>query len=393
MSVLGLTILLSMLSMVGPLGIDAYLPSFHAISEEFGAGPLVVQQTLSVYTACLAVMMLFYGTLSDSFGRRPVILVGLVLFVIGSVAAALAPSVGWLILARAFEGLAAGAGSVVGRAVVQDRFQGPAAHRVMSHMTMFFGLAPAIAPVIGGILQAFYGWRSVFWFLALATVALTLAVYRGLPESLPVEKRQPFHFGKIARNYWKVMRHPRFLFMALATGTAFSGISIYVASASNFVMKILGLSETSFAWMFIPMVIGLMTGSAFAPKLLARTSPATVIKVGFGVMLAAALASVAYTHLFVAAVPWAVLPLGIYAFGIALASPGMTLQILSIFPEIRGMAASIQAFVQMFTFALVSGLLAPLLFDSAALIALGHLGGVLVSLCLWTFATRKQKVA
>lgn len=376
--------------MIGPLGIDAYLPSFHAIGREFAADPLVVQQTLSVYVLCFAVMTLFYGTLSDSFGRRPVILVALVLFIIGSVAAALAPSIGWLIVARGVEGLAAGAGTVIGRAVVQDRFSGAAAHRVMSHMMVVFGLAPAIAPVIGGWLQSVYGWRSVFVFLTLVTLAMLVACYLWLIESLPAAKRQPFRLRTIAANYLTVLKNPQFLTMAVSLGFVFMGISLYIGSAANFVMDILQLPETAFAWMFVPLVCGMMSGSALGPRLLARTSPAVVIRIGFAIMLTAGLLNVAYNTWFVAAIPWAVLPIALYSFGIAFVMPGMTLQILAIFPTLRGMAASVQSFIQMLIFAIVAGLVAPLLSGSALHLAAGHLAGALIAVGLWLLANRKR---
>ncbi len=390
MSHLGITVLLASLSMIGPLGIDAYLPSFHAIGREFAADPLVVQQTLSVYVLCFAVMTLFYGTLSDSFGRRPVILVALVLFIIGSVAAALAPSIGWLIVARGVEGLAAGAGTVIGRAVVQDRFSGAAAHRVMSHMMVVFGLAPAIAPVIGGWLQSVYGWRSVFVFLTLVTLAMLVACYLWLIESLPAAKRQPFRLRTIAANYLTVLKNPQFLTMAVSLGFVFMGISLYIGSAANFVMDILQLPETAFAWMFVPLVCGMMSGSALGPRLLARTSPAVVIRIGFAIMLTAGLLNVAYNTWFVAAIPWAVLPIALYSFGIAFVMPGMTLQILAIFPTLRGMAASVQSFIQMLIFAIVAGLVAPLLSGSALHLAAGHLAGALIAVGLWLLANRKR---
>ena len=145
-----LTWILAGLAMVGPLAIDTYLPSFPAIVQDFNASPLLVQQTLSFFLFTFAFMMLFYGTLSDSFGRRPVILVSLVLYVIASVGAALAPSLGWLLAWRVLQGLSAGAGSVIGRAIVQDRYSGAAAQKILSHIMMVFALAPAIAPVLGG---------------------------------------------------------------------------------------------------------------------------------------------------------------------------------------------------------------------------------------------------
>src|SRR5471032_1203393 len=261
-----LTLLLAGLSMVGPLAIDTYLPSFPAIALTFDASPMLIQQTLSMFLFCFAFMMLFYGTLSDSFGRRPVILVSLVLYVAASIGAAMAPSIGVLLACRIVQGLAAGAGSVVGRAIVQDRFSGAAAQTILAHIMMVFGLAPAIAPVLGGWLQVSFGWRSIFWFLSGFGVLMFVAVQRALPESLALKDRHPFHLGVIAANYWKVLCHHHFLLLAIAVGMSFAGVALYIGSAAYFVMSILHLPETAFAWMFVPLISGLVVGSALSGK-------------------------------------------------------------------------------------------------------------------------------
>ncbi|MGH8855688.1 MAG: Bcr/CflA family efflux MFS transporter, partial [Telluria sp.] len=209
-----LTVLLAFLGMTGALAIDAYLPSMPAIGGEFGVGPVAVQQTLSVFLFTFALMMLFYGTLSDSFGRRPVILGALALYALSSVGAAFAPSFGWLLVFRALQGLSAGAGSVIGQAIVQDRYAGPQAQKIMSHIMMVFGLAPAVAPILGGWLHVHFGWRSTFYFLTLFGIVMIGLVWRLLPESLAPEKRQPFHPVTIARNYLMVLRHPQFVMLA-----------------------------------------------------------------------------------------------------------------------------------------------------------------------------------
>src|SRR6476660_8215123 len=178
-----LTVILACLGMVGALAIDTYLPSIPAIGREFEVGPLAVQQTLS--------LILFYGTLSDSFGRRPVILVALGAYTAASLGAVFAPTFGALLACRALQGLAAGAGSVIGQAIVQDRYAHDQAHaqRIMSHIMMVFGLAPAIAPVLGGWLHVSFGWRATFLFLAGFGALMMLLVYKGLAETLPRAQR------------------------------------------------------------------------------------------------------------------------------------------------------------------------------------------------------------
>lgn len=378
-----LTVVLACLGMAGALAIDTYLPSMPAIGRDFGVGPVAVQQTLSVFLFTFAFMMLFYGTLSDSFGRRRVILVSLVLYTLGSIGAAFAPTFGVLLACRALQGLSAGAGSVIGQAIVQDRLKGAEAQKMMSHIMMVFGLAPAIAPVLGGWLHVHFGWRSTFLFLASFGALLIVMTLRLLPESLPPEKRQAFHFGTIARNYAKVLKHPQFLLLSLAVGMAFGGLSLYIGSAANFVMVILGLPETAFAWMFIPLIGGMVAGSGWGGKRAAGTAPSRLTWIGFGTMFTAAVLNIGYNALFPAAIPWAVLPLAIYTFGLAVAMPAIQMRALSLFPENRGLASSMLGFIQMMSFALVSGLVAPVLFDSAFKLACGVGVGLLLSFGAW----------
>jgi MFS transporter, DHA1 family, multidrug resistance protein len=388
-----LTVILACLGMVGALAIDTFLPSIPAIGTAFRVGPLAVQQTLSVFLFTFAFMMLFYGTLSDSFGRRPVILVALTLYTVGSVGAACATSFSALLVCRALQGLAAGAGSVIGQAIVQDRFAGVQAQRMLSHIMMVFGLAPAIAPVLGGWLQVTFGWRSTFVFLALFGAAMLVLCHRLLPESLPPAQRHRFHPLAIARNYLMVLRHRRFLPLALAIGLAFGGLSLYIGSAAHFVIDILHQRETSFGWMFIPIIGGFVAGSAVGGKFAARVAPARMMWTGYGLMAVSAFVNVAYNFVFAAAIPWAVLPLAGYTFGLAIAMPALQVAGLSLFPDNRGLAASMQSFVQMMAFALVSGLVAPLLFDSAFKLAAGVLAGLVASFVCWRAGGAASAVA
>ena len=376
--------------MVGALAIDTYLPSIPAIGREFEVGPLAVQQTLSIFLFTFAFMMLFYGTLSDSFGRRPVILSALAVYTAASLGAVFAPTFGWLLVCRACQGLAAGAGSVIGQAIVQDRYAHDQAHaqRIMSHIMMVFGLAPAIAPILGGWLHVHFGWRATFIFLAVFGALMIALVYKCLPESLPKEQRHAFHGVAIAKNYLMVLRRPQFLLLALAVGMAFGGLSLYIGSAANFVMDILHLPETAFAWLFIPMIGGMTIGSAWGGKAASRIAPGKMMWLGFAIMGAASVISVSYNYFFVAAIPWAVLPLAIYTFGLAVAMPAIQVAALALFPDNRGLASSMLSFIQMMAFALVSGLLAPMLFDSAFKLACGVAGGLLVSFVCWRLSLR-----
>ncbi len=382
---LTLTLTLAGLAMIGPFAIDTYLPAFHDIARDYGVSELMVQQTLSVYLLAVALMTLVLGPVSDALGRRPVILAGLAVFGVASIGAALAPSFGWLLAFRALQGVSAGAGMVVGQAVVRDRLAGAEAHRMMANIMMVFGLAPAIAPIIGGYLTHL-GWRSIFVLLALIAAALWALCWRSLPESLAPPLRQPLHLASMLNNYARVLRHRQFLLGALAPGLGFAGFAIYISAAANYVIEVLGLSATSFGWLFVPMIGGTILGSAASGRLTHHFSTLAIVRGGAFVMLGGAVFNLAYALIFPAQVPWAVLPILVYSFGLALARPGMTVVTLSLFPRMSGLAAALQNFLQTLIFALISGFVVPLLFGSAAKLAAGVVVGVALSVACWVLA-------
>jgi DHA1 family bicyclomycin/chloramphenicol resistance-like MFS transporter len=383
-------IILAALSMLGALSIDAYLPALPSIAKHFSVSLAASQQTLSVYLFAFAFMMLFYGTLSDSFGRRPVILASLLVYFLSSLGAGLSTSLEQLIVFRLVQGLSAGAGSVVGRAIIGDMLTGAEAQKAMSYTSMVFGLAPAIAPVLGGWLQATLGWRSIFGCIALFCLILLLVCLKWLPESLKQEHRHPFHFQIIVSNYWSVARHGEFIFRCLGLAMTFSGVLFYIAGAPSFVMDVLHLPVTSFGWLFIPLIGGMTLGSMVAGKVSHRWTPTFTITLGYTIMVISSLTSLIYSLLFVISFPWAIVPLGICAFGMALASPAMTIETLELFPKVRGLASSLQGFYFMIIFALGSGLICPLLFGSAPRMAIAAFLGLALSLFFWLIGLKMK---
>ena len=362
------------MSALGPFSIDTYLPSLHDIAEKLGATPIQVQQTLSAYLAAFALMTLWHGALADRFGRRRVILLALALFAIASAGCAFAASIGQLWFWRAMQGVTAGAGIVISRAIVRDLYDGPAAQRLMSQMTMMFALAPAIAPVIGGWLQTLFGWRSIFAFLVLSTAALWLACWKLLPETLPPAKRQSLQPAYLGRSYWKVMTSPPFLFACAALSLNFAGFFIYVLSAPVFLMKHLGIPETGFLWLFGPAMAGLMSGSWLSGRLAGKVTPGRTIALGYLVMSCAALGNVGINLALPPGLPLSVAPLFVYTLGMALAMPTLTLLALDPFPAQRGLAASCQTFFQSGFNSLAAALIAPALWGSTLTLALGMAG-------------------
>ncbi len=366
-----LAILLATLSALGPFSIDTYLPSFPEIGSSLGASPLEVQQTLTAYLLPFAVMTLWHGALADALGRRRVILVALVLFGLASVGCALATSIEQLWLFRALQGMTAGAGIVVGRAVVRDVFQGAEAQKLMAHVAIMFALAPAIAPIIGGWLHVAFGWRSIFVFMVLATLALLLACWRWLPETLPAAARQPLHPGYLLAAYRAVLTSRGFLSASFAIAFNFLGFFLYVMSAPVFLMEHLGRSETEFYWLFGPAMAGLMLGSWVSGRLAGHLSPLATVQRGYGLMAVGLALNLGVSFDLPPGLPWSVLHFVVYNVGMAMAMPCLTLMALDLFPQQRGLAASCQAFLQSVMNSLAAALLAPLLWGSTRHLALG----------------------
>jgi len=380
-----LAVLLALLGMTAPFAVDTYLPAFSAIEVALGANPVQMQQTLSVYLFGFAVMSLFHGSLSDSFGRRPVVLWSMAVFTLASAGCALSQNIGHLVLFRALQGLSAGAGLVVSRAVIRDLFAPAEAQRMMSQVTLFFGIAPAIAPMIGGWLAAHLDWHSVFWFLTIVGFGLWLANWRLLPETLPPAARQPLHLGNLMRGYWELGSSARFMLLALASGVPFNGMFLYILSAPAFLGQLLHLPPTQFFWLFLLTIGGIMGGAVISGRLAGRMAPKRQIRHGFVIMLAMALLNVAANMLFTAHASWALLPIGIFSLGWAMMVPVVTLLVLDLYPERRGMASSMQSFVGAVANGLVAGVIAPLVMHSTALLAVASLLLLCVGLVAWVY--------
>ena len=380
-----LAILLAVLGMLGPFSIDTYIPAFSGIAAALGATPVEMQQTLSAYLFGFAFMSLFHGALADSFGRRPVILWGIAVFTLASAGCALSQTIGQLVFFRALQGLSTGAGIVVSRAVIRDMFPPAQAQKVMSQVTIYFGVAPAIAPIIGGWLFVHTGWHSIFWFLTLVGVALWTANFRLLPETLHVEQRQPFHARHLMRGYVQLGTSARFVLLALASGVPFNGMFLYVLSAPAFLGEHLSLAPTQFFWFFVLTISGIMGGAWFSGRLAGRIPPKRQIRHGFVIMFSVAMLNLIANLLFAPHAWWALAPIAVFSFGWALMVPVVTLLVLDLHPERRGMASSMQAFVGSSANGLVAGLIAPLVMHSTILLALSSLLMLCIGMLSWIF--------
>jgi MFS transporter, DHA1 family, multidrug resistance protein len=380
-----LAVLLAMLGMLGPFAVDTYLPAFDGIARSIGATPVQMQQTLSAYLFGFALMNLFHGALSDSFGRRPVILGGILVFTIASAGCALSDSIGALVLWRALQGLSTGAGIVVSRAVIRDMFPPADAQRVMSQVTIYFGVAPAVAPIIGGWLFVHLDWHSIFWFLTGVGVLLWVAIWKLLPETLHATHRQSFHVRHLMRGYWQLGSNPTFIALAFASGVPFNGMFLYVLSAPVFLGEHLRLGPTEFWYFFTCTIAGIMGGAWLSGRLAGKIKPRHQIRHGFLIMVVVSLVNVAANFVFEPRAWWAIPPLGVFAFGWALMVPVVTLMVLDLAPDRRGMASSLQAVVGSTANGIVAGAIAPLVMHSTRGLAVASLLMLSVGLVAWVW--------
>ncbi|MGI8560370.1 MAG: multidrug effflux MFS transporter [Luteimonas sp.] len=378
-----LALLLGGLAMFGPFSIDTIFPAFPQMGASLGADKLAMQQTISVYLIAYALMSLVHGPVSDAVGRRKVILVGLFVFALASVGCALARDLPTMLAFRALQGLSAGVGLIVGRAVIRDVLDGDDAQRLMSQVMMIFGIAPAIAPIIGGWILGWADWPGIYWFLVLFSLALLAATFAWLPETYPPAVRVSLSPQRLLRNYLAIFRNPRFQRLAACGAFNFAALFLYIASAPAFVLDLLRLNERQFGWFFVPMIGGMMLGSFVSGRAAGRLDAVRQIGIGFACCGAAAVANIAY-NLLVAepTVPWAVLPMTLTAFGVALVFPILTLAILDMYPRQRGAASSLQAFTSLVVNAAVAGVLSPLISHSGLNLAIA---GAVFTLLGWGF--------
>ncbi|WP_304502145.1 multidrug effflux MFS transporter [Brachybacterium sp. FME24] len=386
-----ITLTLASLAMIGPFTIDTVFPAFTRIGEEFASDEVALQQLVSAYLAAFAVMSIFHGPLSDALGRKKVMIGGLVIYLIGMFGCVLAPSLGSLILLRVLQGMSAGAATIVSRVVIRDMFSGSEAQRLMAQVMMIFSVAPAIAPIFGGWLLLLGDWRWVFagvGVYGLVVLALTLK----LPETLPPEARSPLRVRSLLGSLLHVGRSPVMLRVAAASAFGFASQFVFIAGASLFVVRLLGLGEQDFWVLFVPLIIGMMSGAWMVGRVADLVDRSRLITLGFlGTLVATILnlVLVSFAPEFTGGVTWAHLfavtgPM-LIAFTVALLFAPIQLEVLDLFPHERGAAASLGTFFGLVLNALLAGAIAPLVATSLATLAATSLGFALLGGVFWAW--------
>lgn len=370
-----ITLTLASLAMLGPFTIDTVFPAFTRIGAEFGGDEVALQQLISAYLAAFAVMSIFHGPLSDALGRKKVMIGGLIIYLIGMFGCVLAPSMGTLILLRVLQGMSAGAATIVSRVVIRDMFSGSEAQRLMAQVMMIFSVAPAVAPIFGGWLLLLGDWRWVFAGVGVyALLVLVLTVK--LPETLPPEARTPLRVRSLLGSLVHVGRSPVMLRVAAASAFGFAAQFVFIAGASIVVVRLLGLGERDFWVLFIPLIIGMLTGAWVVGRVADLMDRSRLITFGFAgtvVTTVVNLVLVSFAPEFTGGLSWglllAVIGPMLIAFTVALLFAPIQLEVLDLFPHERGAAASLGTFFGLILNALLAGMIAPLV--TTGLVALG----------------------
>lgn len=381
---------LAFTSSLGPFAVNTYIPGFYIIAEEYGVTLPVVQQSLTLYLMAFAIGTLFCGALSDTFGRRRVLLNGMILFALASIGAMTSPNIYMLFFWRVVQGLGAAVGQVVTQAIVRDRWAGLHATRVNGLIAMFFAVSPALSPVIGGEIIVLFQWQAAFAFLALYALSIALVVVLWLPESLPAHARQPLRLRSTFANYGHGLTHKAFMAGALSHGCLFMGGIIYTAGAADFVINIMQFGVDEFIWLTAPLICFSVFGSWCCTHLIRRFGQGGTMAIGLALMILPGLIATVTDYVLRPGYPWIILGPAVYQIGMHVCRPVMMVMNLDYFPNNRGMASSIQQFFVTTGFAFCCAFLAPLAIGQAWKYSLiMGICAVIVAL-LWLYALKAR---
>ena len=342
-----LTAIVTALVAFGAISTDLYLPSLPAIAEHFAADAGEVQLTLSVFLAGFAASQLVYGPLSDRFGRRPVLLVGLALYLAASLACALADSLVLLIVARFCQAVGACAGVVLGRAIVRDLHEPAQAARVLSYIATAMALAPALGPILGGYIESWFGWRSNFLLLVGFGGLTLLACLTLLPETNRRPNPEATRIGRSLAIYRQLAGHPLYRGYVLVCSFAYAGIFAFISGSSFVLIEVLGLAPERYGLCFAAVVAGYMIGAFASGRLTLRLGLERLVAVGAGISMLAGLLAAGLTVIAAPTVAGLVGPVFLYLIGAGLMLPNAMAGAMGPFPDRAGAASALLGFVQM----------------------------------------------
>ena len=341
---------LTSLMAVGHVSNNMYTPSMPAMSEYFSTDAATVQLTMSVYLVAFAVAQLVYGPLSDRFGRRPVLIGGLILYAVASAAAAFSGSITVLIMMRALQAFGACAGPVIARAMVRDLFGREQAAKVMAYIGLSMGAAPAFAPVLGGFLQTWFGWQASFVFITGFALAVLMLTWARLEET-NTERTDTTGWGpllrEMLRNYWRLLKSREYLGFVVTGSFVFAGVFAFMAGAPFVVIEILGYSPVDFGLVSIAPIGGYVVGSFFTSRIAERVGVDRLVPLGMSILFTGALMLLGVALMGSLSIYSVYVPMTFMSFGMAVVFPSTLAGSISVHPEIAGAGSALYGFLQM----------------------------------------------
>lgn len=361
-----MALLLGLLAAVGPFAVDMYLPALPHIATDLGTSETGAALTLTSYFITFGIAQMVYGPMADAIGRKPPMLIGVVIFLAATVVAALAPSIGWLVAARAVQGLGAATLMVVPRAVIRDMATGPAAAKMMAAIMIVISISPMLAPLTGSLVMAWGSWREIFAVLAVAALISLCLILFVLPETLHPEYRRPVRIAPMLSGSRRLLTDRRFMGLTMIGGFGMASFFVFLSTASFVYTRQYGLSPTGFSIAFAINAIGFFTASQFAGPLAARFGMERVISLAITGFAGIAMMLSGLVWLGGDALPMVVAGLFCANACLGLVIPTAMVMSLDPHPDIAGLASSLGGTIQMLTGGVMIVLTGPFMDNSAA---------------------------
>lgn len=331
---------------IGPVTMALYTPAMPVLAEAFDTSRSMIKLTLTAYFAGFALTQLFCGPLTDAFGRRPVTLAFLLLYLGSTLLATFAPTVEWMIVARTLQGVGAAVGISVSRAIVRDQFTGQTSARIMNAIGTMLAIGPAVSPTIGGLTLEYFGWREIFWFMVVYGLVLMLAVALWMAETNRFIDRANLRPARLVANYLALLRDPQFLRPSLLVGFGIGSIYTLATILPFVLIDRIGLSPSQFGVGMMVQSGCFISGTLVTGRLLRRVNADRLIPYGLAGLVLASLAMVATNLLLPPSFLGVMLPVGLFAFSLATVLPAAMTASLQGFPQMAGAAASMTGFLQ-----------------------------------------------
>ena len=350
-------LILGAIGALTPIAIDMYLPAMPTIARDLAVSPSLVQTTLTAYTAGFAIGQLLHGPLADSYGRKPILLVGIFLFAVAAMFSAMSQGIVELTWVRAAQGFAGAAAAVIIQALVRDMFEREEFARMMSFITLVMTVAPLIAPMLGGYLAIWFGWRSIFWVLAVFAMIIIVAVAMKIPETLPVERRLPFHLGSTLRNYVKMLTTKQAVGLIFCSGFSFAGMFTFLTVGAFVYIDLYHVSTEDFGLLFGLNVVCLILMTSINGRLVKKMGSHWMLRFGLTVQFIAGVGLVC-GQVFNLGLWGVVIPVMLFVGTISIIGSNTMACLLGKYPHMAGTASSLAGTMRFGTGTVIGGMVA-----------------------------------